>query len=234
MVVHIASVPVGKEIRAVVTFEVQRLVSPPQPQDTEHFTVPKRQKQTLLYLTPSPRIESDAPEVRVAAAMVVGGRQRAWDKVQAIHEWVYQNIKFAGGLENTQGVVETLSMRSGVCAEKNSLAVALLRAQGIPARLVRIPGHCYYEVLLLDGAGHERWFSADASTSSTIVPSAATRGMILQKGDSVPLFDPATKRRTKGRFLAETATGVPQSRGAGLRFQPISPAIGAHPVVPRP
>jgi hypothetical protein len=48
------------------------------------------------------------------------------------------------------------------------------------------------------------------------------------------IFDPATKRRTKGRFLAETAIGVPQTRGAGLRFQPISPAIGARPVVPKP
>lgn len=234
MVVHVASAPAGKEIRAVVTFEVERLAPPPLPQDTEHFTVPKRQRQTAPYLVPSPRIESDAPEVRAAAAAAVGDRQKAWDKVQAIHEWVYQNIKFAGELENTQGVVKTLATRSGVCAEKNSLAVALLRARGIPARLVRVPGHCYYEVYLLDGEGHDHWLSADASTSSKIEPSGAARGLILQKGDSVPIFDPATKRKTKGRFLAETAIGVPQTRGAGLRFQPISPAIGARPVVPKP
>jgi hypothetical protein len=233
MVVHVASVPVAKEIRAVVTFAVQRLVPPPQPQDTEHFTVPKRQKQTLPYLTPSPRIESDAPEVRAAATAAVGDRQQAWDKVQAIHEWVFQNIKFAGGLENTQGVVKTLATRRGVCAEKNSLAVALLRAEGIPARLVRIPGHCYYEVKLLDGEGHDHWLSADASISAKITPSGAARGMILQKGDNVHIIDPVMKRNARGRFLAETATGVPLGRGVSLRFEPISPAIGARPVVPK-
>jgi hypothetical protein len=129
--------------------------------------------------------------------------------------------------------VTTLSVRSGVCAEKNSLAVAMLRAQGIPARLVRIPGHCYYEVCLLDGEGQDRWFSGDASTEPTITPSGAAKGLILQKGNSVSIIDPATKKRTTGRFLAETATGVPQGRGAGLQFQPISPAIGARPVVPK-
>jgi hypothetical protein len=47
----------------------------------------------------------------------------------------------------------------------------------------------------------------------------------------VPGIDPATKKKTTGRFLAETATGIPQTRGAVLQFQPVSPAITAHPVV---
>jgi hypothetical protein len=233
MMVRVPFALPGREVRAVVTFEVQRLVPPPMPQDTEHFSVPKRQKQTVAYLSPSPRIESDAAPVRKAAEAAVGDRQNAWDQVKAIHEWVYQNIKFAGGLENVQTAVKTLSLRTGVCAEKNSLAVAMLRAQGMPARLVRIPGHCYYEVYLLDGEGQGHWFSGDASTAATISPSGAAMGMILQKGDNVSIIDPTTKKKTKSRFLAETAGGTPQSRGATMQFQPISPAIGAKPVVPK-
>lgn len=232
MIVHVATTPVGKTLRAVVTFEVETLPPPTVPQDIEHFSVPPRKKQAA-YLLPSPRIESDAPEVRAAVATAVGDRQQAWEKVQAIHDWVYRNIKFAGGLENVQTAVQTLAVRKGVCAEKNSLAVAMLRADGIPARLVRIPGHCYYEVYLLDGAGAGRWFVGDASTTPQITPSGAARGLILQKGDRVPIVDPATKRKTQGRFLAETATGVPQTRGAGLQFTPISPAVDAKPVVPQ-
>ncbi len=233
MAVHVPSLPAGRTVRVVVTFEVERLPPPPMPQDTERFTVPPRQRRIVPYLSPSPRIESAAPEVRKAAAAAVADRRAAWDRVKAIHSWVYQNNIYGGGFANVHTAVETLGSRRGVCAEKNSLAVAMLRAQGIPARLVRIPGHCYYEVDLLDGEGQGHWFSADASLSPEIVPSGAARGLILQKGDSVPLFDPATKRMTKGRFLAESATGVPQTRGAGLQFTPISPAINAKEVVPK-
>jgi transglutaminase-like putative cysteine protease len=233
MVVHVITVPAGRELRAVVTFEVERLSPPPLPQDTEKFTVPKRDRRTLGYFQPSPRIESDAPQVRKAAEAAVAGRPNAWERVKAIHEWVHQNIKFAGGLENVQTTVTTLSTRSGVCAELNSLAVAMLRAQGIPARLVRIPGHCYYEVCLLVGEDDAQWLSGDASQAATITPTRAASGLILQKGDNVTIVDPATKKRAKGRFLAETATGVPGARAATLTFKPISPAIDAHPVTPR-
>jgi hypothetical protein len=233
IVVHVPTVPAGRELRALVTFEVERLTPPALPKDTEHFTVPKRDRRTLVYFQPSPRIESDAAEVRKAAEVAVGDRQNAWDRVAAVHQWIHQNIKFAGGMENVQTTVQTLSKRNGVCAELNSLAVAMLRAQTIPARLVRIPGHCYYEVYLLDGDGEGHWLSGDASRTATLTPSSAALGLILQKGDNVTVIDPATKKRVKGRFLAETATGVPGARGATLTFKPISPAIDAHPVVPR-
>ena len=88
-------------------------------------------------------------------------------------------------------------------------------------------------ITIRTGEGQHHWFSGDASRASTITPSVASIGLILQKGDSVSIIDPATRKRTKDRFLSETATGTPQSRGASLKFQPISPAIDAHPVVPK-
>ncbi len=89
---------------------------------------------------------------------------------QAIHRWVHKNIEFAGDMENVQTCMTTLQLRRGVCAEMNSLNVAMLRAAGFPARLVRIPGHCYYEVYLLDGQGTGHWLSGDASKDATIAP----------------------------------------------------------------
>ena len=223
------------EVRAVITFEVELLAPPPLPQDPGQLTIPDRRKldrKVKRHLDPSPKIESGHPQVRQAAEEAVGERAGAWDQVQAIHAWVFTNIQFAGGFENVQTCMQTLERRRGVCAEKNSLAVAMLRASGFPARLIRIPGHCYYEVYLLDGDGKGHWVGGDASTLPQITPRGVAEGMILQKGDNVSVIDPQTGKRTTGRFLAETATGMPQSQAARLLLQPISPALTAAPRTP--
>ena len=232
MVVKIPFLPVGKEVRAVVTFSVERLTPPPLPQDTGQFQAASRAglgRKLASYLAPSPKIECKDPRVHEAAKKAVGGRTAAWEKVQAVHHWVHENIEFAGDMENVQTCMKTLELRRGVCAEMNSLNVAMLRAEGFPARLVRVPGHCYYEVYLVDGQGKGHWLAADASRDAAITPGKTPEGMILQKGDNVSIVDPKTKRRTKGRFLAETVIGLPQSGAATIQFQPISPAMKAAP-----
>ena len=216
MTVKIASAPAGREVRAVVTFEVERLTPPPLPEDLSGFHAPDAKsmdRKWAICLLPSPKIESDNPKVRKAAAAAVGNRKGAWQKVQAIHEWIHKNITFAGDMENTQTCMTTLEVRRGVCAEMNSLAVAMLRAEGFPARLVRIPAHCYYEVCLVNGEGKGHWIGGDASKDESISPSEAAQGLILQKGDNVNIIDPNTKRRTKGRFLAETVAATSHSPG---------------------
>ena len=230
MAIQIPSVPAGRQVRAVVTFEVQRLAPTAALPDVKQFRAPDphaKERKLAVYLAPSPKIESDDPQVGKAAEEAVGDRQGAWEMVEAIHQWVHKNIEFAGDLENVNTCMQTLQLRRGVCAEMNSLTVAMLRAGGFPARLVRIPGHCYYEVYLLDGQGQGHWLAGDASRDATITPGTAAEGVILQKGDNVSLIDPTTKRRTKGRFLAETCVGVAQSSASRMRFQPISPALAA-------
>ena len=141
-------------------------------------------------------------------------------------------MTFAGNMENTQTCMKTLEVGRGVCAEMNSLAVAMLRAEGFPARLVRIPTHCYYEVYLLDGEEKGHWISGDASKDDSITPNEAAEGLILQKGDNVSIIDPNTHRRTKGRFLAETVTGSSHSPGASIHFESISPAMKVNSKTP--
>jgi len=229
MLVRIPSLPPG-QTRVVVTFEIELLPSPAMPQDTARFTVPEPRKlsrKVAVHLAPSPKIESDHPRVRQAAQEAAPQGGRAWEKMAAVHQWVATKIAFAGGWENVQTCVQTLDVRQGVCAEKNSLAVAMLRALGIPARLVRIPGHVYYEFYLLDGEGQGHWFSADASHPSPIAPEGVREGVILQKGDNVSIISPTTKRRTNDRFQAETVTGVALGAGAQIHFQPITPAVPA-------
>lgn len=232
MRVTIPSLPANREVRAVTTFAVERLTAPPLAEEAGGFRAASRHglpRKVAVHLTPSPKIESDNAQVHQAAKEVVGDRSGAWEKVEAIHRWVHEKIEFAGDMENVQTCPQTLQDRRGVCAEMNSLNVAMLRAEGFPARLVRIPGHCYYEVYLLDAEGRGHWLAGDASRNATITPGQSIAGMILQKGDNVTIIDPKTKRRTKGRFLSETAVGLPQSSAAKLSLQVISPAMKATP-----
>ncbi len=253
MSVKIPWLPPGKEVRAVVTFEVQRLTVPPLSEDAARLTSPDARtagRKMAVYLAPSPKIESDDPQVRKAAQEAISqrgattgssssagstvgqsnrGAPGPWEKVQAIHQWVHKNIVFTGNLENVQTCPQTLQLRHGVCAELNSLTVAMLRASRFPARLVRIPGHCYYEVYLLDGEGRGHWLAGDASARATIALDDRPGGMILQKGDNVSIVDAGTHRRVKGRILAESATGTPQTPGVRVQFQSISPAFKTSP-----
>jgi hypothetical protein len=231
MVVTIPLLPANREVRAVTTFAVESL-TPPRPLAEGAGglqAAPRRglNHKVALHLAQSPKIESDDARVRQAAQNAVGDRSAAWEKVEAIHRWVHENIAMAGDMENVQTCMKTLQVRRGVCAELNSLNVAMLRAQGFPSRLVRIPGHCYYEVYLLDGQGRGHWLAGDASRDATITPGKTIAGMILQKGDNVTIIDPVTKRRTKGRFLSDSVVGPPQSAAARLSYQVISPAMKA-------
>ena len=229
MIIRVPMLPAGRETKVAVTFEIELLPGLPVPEDTERFTVPDRAglgRKMATYLAPSPHIESDAPELLKTAEEVVGSQAGAWAKVQAIEQWVFTNIKYQDNRGKRQGVPETLSAQAGDCDEKNSLAVALCRACRIPARLVRVPRHCCYEFYLLDGEGKGHWIFADASARGTIAPNTPVGPVILQKGDNFEIIDPATKRRVKDRFLADTVTGVPTVRGAQLRLELISPATG--------
>ena len=71
--------------------------------------------------------------------------------------------------------------------------------------------------------------AGDATRDAAITPGKTPEGMILQKGDNVIIVDPKTKRRTKGRILADTVVGLPQSAGATIQFKPISSAMKAAP-----
>ena len=233
MLVKIPSLAAGKEARVVVTFEIQPLPSPPAV-DPAALRLPSASaldRKLSAYLAPSAYIESDDPGVRKTAEEVAGGQTGAWEKVQAIHQWVKQNVKFAASAGKDRGAAQTLRTRTtGDDADPKSLAVALCRAVGIPARLVMIarPGasdHCYYEFYLADAGESGYWLAADAIVEASLRPAKSARSVILQKGDNVTIIDPQTKRRVKHRFLADSLQGLPQTRDARLQLQLISRVV---------
>ena len=144
---------------------------------------------------------------------------------------VKQNVKFAARAGRDRGAAQTLRTRTtGDAADTKSLAVALCRAQGIPARLVLIarPGasdHCYFEFYLADANGNGHWLAADATVEASLRPARPARAVILQKGDNATIIDPQTRRRVKHRFLADSLQGLPQARDARLELQLISRVV---------
>ena len=89
-----------------------------------------------LYTRPSRYAESDRLGA-VAARSFTGVRGR--DLVDAVAAYVYDNYAYvSGSSRGTDGAVDTLLAGRGVCRDFAHVVVALLRARGVPARLVSV------------------------------------------------------------------------------------------------
>jgi transglutaminase-like putative cysteine protease len=119
----------------------------------------------LPYLNPSRYCQSD--KLYKFALHNFGQYEHAYEKVQAVCEWIYKNIEYAGGYTTPQtSAFDTITDQFGVCRDFAHLGVALCRAVTIPARYLTCYAyqlqppdfHACFEVYL---GGH--WIVADAS-----------------------------------------------------------------------
>ena len=119
----------------------------------------------LSYLRPSRYAESD--RLGAVARSEFGGITAAPDLLAAVSSWVGTQLSYVPGSSGpTDGAVQTLLSRQGVCRDYAHLVIALLRALDVPARLAAVyaPGldpmdfHAVAEALV-DGA----WRVVDAT-----------------------------------------------------------------------
>jgi len=214
MVVKIPELAAGEEAKAIVTFEARRLLqTPPEATDDFVLTDVKRSDAKLsVFLAPSPQIESNAREIVETAKKIGADKEKAWEIVEAVYDWVREKVEFQDNRGGTvQGALATLRDGAGDCDEMTALFVALCRAKGIPARMVRVPGHCYPEFYLQDRDGKGKWFPCQAAGTRALGGMPDPRP-VLQKGDNVS--DPRSKK-AKVRFLPETLVGFPVAKGVG-------------------
>jgi len=91
----------------------------------------------LVYGRPSRYAESDTLAATAAAQFAGVEGERAL--LTAVSSWVGTQLSYvAGSSQPTDGATQTLLARQGVCRDYAHLCVALLRARGIPARLVAV------------------------------------------------------------------------------------------------
>jgi len=141
------------------------------------------------YLLPGRGVESDHPALRQLAIKLVGKNKVARERALNIYRWVTANVAYdAARLSSQQlygpgaGALATLASRKGLCLDYANLTVALLRAAGLPARVVigQAYDRSWYEhawaEVLLDG----KWQPLDPTwdagylAGNRFVPSART------------------------------------------------------------
>lgn len=204
MVVSIKQLPRGSEAQAIVTLEIRRRAILP-PEETSDLIVANRRqldRDVTVYLTPSKGIESTNRRIKDLASDVVAEKEGAWQQVEAIYDWVRENVEYREG--PFKGALRALKDGYGDCEELSSLFIAMCRAEGIPARTVWVPGHCYPEFYLQDAEGNGGWFPCQAAGSRAFGEMHETRP-ILQKGDN---FRDKDRPREAQRYVSEYLTGA--------------------------
>ncbi len=90
----------------------------------------------IRYVRPSRYAESD--RLLPTAYAEFGGAQGE-ELLHAVRNWVFSELRYvSGSSRGTDGAVETLLHRRGVCRDFAHLAIALLRSKDVPARLVAV------------------------------------------------------------------------------------------------
>jgi hypothetical protein len=197
MQVGIARLNPGERAQALLTLEIVKrdIAAPP---STDSLQVPARVDRDMrVYLRPSPYIESTDRRIRQLAEEITADRETAWSKVEAIYDWVRENVRYEFDVK-IRGARQALDDGYGDCEELTSLFVAMCRAVGIPARAVWIPGHCYPEFYLEDQQGDGYWFPCQAAGTRSFGSMPEARP-VLQKGDSFKI--PGSRKPV--RYVAE-------------------------------
>lgn len=91
------------------------------------------------WLSPEAYVQSDDPGIVALANRLKGSETNPYVLAHRAYTWVNQNLTYddsGNSPYDDQGAVSALEHRTGVCLDYASLEVALLRAMGVPARLV--------------------------------------------------------------------------------------------------
>jgi hypothetical protein len=207
MLVAVPLLGAGEKAEALVTFEVTRRAIG-LPTDPSSLQVPKKSpRDARKYLAPSPFIDCRNRKIRDLAKEITTDKEGAWQKVEAIHNWVKENVKHTN--DKVKGSVDTLDDKHGHLEGLTGLFIALCRAEKIPARTVWVPDYCYAEFYLEDSAGKGHWFPCELK-EKTVFGTVSNDYMILQKGDSIEVPEKKEPQRFVPEFVKVKGTGRPK------------------------
>ena len=119
----------------------------------------------ICYLRPSRYAESD--RLTAMAHAEFAGIETPGDLLPAVSSWVGTQLSYVPGSSRpTDGAVETLLQRRGVCRDFAHLVIALLRSLDVPARLTSVyaPGLDPMDFhAVAEAAIGGRWYVVDAT-----------------------------------------------------------------------
>ena len=222
-------------MEVVVEFEVQNYELLP-PDNPSQYAIPRQLPREIdQYRLATPFIESDNAIFRNMYNDITKERQTDWDRVEALYSFVQNNVKYddVAWKNDVKGALSVVRQPKGEwtadCKDMTCLFVALCRAGRIPARVVRVPGHCYAEFYLeLKQDARTQlprgatppgfWFPCQVAGDYSFGGIPEQR-VILQKGDSFPDFD-SLNARARTIWLREyfIVTPVPGSPPPRIRW----------------
>jgi len=196
MVIVAPQLNYGEQAEAVFTFEITRRTQPV-PEDTTIFKVPRSTSREIRKcLASSPMIDVRSTKVRMKAKELTADRETAWGKVEAIHDWIKENVEHTN--DPLRGALETLGTQKGNHEDLANLFIALCRAAKVPARTVWVPNYCYAEFYLEGEAGEGIWVPCELK-EETVFGTVSRPYMILQKGDNIQV----PEKKERQRFVPE-------------------------------
>lgn len=218
MVFRMRELKPGQRVEATVLFEVTRrpLLPPSQP---EIYKFPKTVPSNLRrYLKAGDYIESTSKTVRKLASDIVKEVEEAnkdatdWEKIDALFEYVRKEISYKEAQieKPMRGALAALRTRDGDCEDMSALFIAMCRSLDVPARLVRVPGHCWAEFYLVDDEKNGYWFPAQVAGTEDLGSMQDVR-VILQKGDAfrLPESPKEDSLYVKELFTGQVKEGAP-------------------------
>ncbi len=136
------------------------------------------------------------------ARELVADAQNEGEALENICQWIVDNITYdeekAASLKTTTGYVpnpdETLASKTGICFDYASLGAAMLRAVGIPAKIVCgyvSPGQIYHAWIMvyIDGTWTSAQFDVQSKTWSRVDLTFAAGGSTENTGDGKEYTD---------------------------------------------
>ncbi|MDR1289628.1 MAG: transglutaminase family protein [Planctomycetaceae bacterium] len=177
-VINLANLRTTNKLEIILEFDTVNYEVEP-PEKTDIFVIPKRvSKEVAPYLKASPKIEIDDSKVssvlRKVLREITNDKQSDWEKVEAIYKYVQKRVKYndANRAMPAQGVKALLAMSEdkceGDCKDLCSLFVAMCRLRKVPARLVRLPEHCYAEFYLEVGKVPEQAANTESAAANNL------------------------------------------------------------------
>ncbi len=206
MVVQIPRMKAGDDFHAIFTYEIARK-SLESPASHEGLKLPTKPAPLLKFLGPSPYIEMHDPVLKQAGAAFKTDL-KPWELAEAIYDHVREKVKYKFD-PKIKPAVQAWKEGQGDCEELTSLFIAFCRQQGIPARAVWVPGHCYAEFYLVDARGEGHWYPCQPAGDRDFGRMPEERP-ILQKGDNIKVPEEKLPQRyVQSHIKAANATSDP-------------------------
>lgn len=165
----------GQVVIKTVRYDARQ--SPPYPG-------PEAAAQLADYLQPGTCIESDHGPIRKLSAELVGDATSRWDVVKRIAGWVHKEIAYT--IADSPSARLALETKKGDCGPHSTLTIALLRAAGIPARLV---GGAVYTPSFGGSFGQHAWVEVHMGPAGWIAIDPTTGELEQMSATHIKFFE---------------------------------------------